>query len=133
MIESGKKLFEEGRYEESFKVFKQIGQDENQLNSDRAGAYHMMGVLVNFSPGLSEYEDESGLEYYKMALQFDEDISTLLNITSSFGESPDMHQDIQVFKSAYDRLMDRKSELDAEELKILKKKYILMKKLEQGK
>lgn len=134
MIEIGNKLLKEGRYQEAFKIFKQIGQDENQSNLDRAHAYRMMGVLLMFSPDLSEYEDESGLEYYKIALQFnDKDIDILFSIASTFGESPDMHQDMQAFKSAYANLMNRKSELDFEELEILKKKYHLMQKIERKK
>ena len=54
MFEIGKKLFEEGYYQEAFKIFKQIGLNENQSRIDRANSYHMMGVLVGFSPDLSD-------------------------------------------------------------------------------
>ncbi len=132
MLETGEKLFEEGRYQEAFEIFKQIGEDEHQSSIHRADAYHMMGILVNFSPDLSAYEDESGLEYYKIALQFnDKDIDILLNIVRGFGESPNMHQDVEALKSVYKTLMSRKSELDIEDLKTLKEKYLLMQKLER--
>ena len=47
----------------------------------------MMGILVRgFDPSLAPGDDESGLEYYKAALAFDEDdLGVLANIAGSFG------------------------------------------------
>lgn len=123
-------MFMEGNGEEAFWIFSQIAVDELRNNAERADAYNMMGVIVNGIAPHLDLEDESGLKYYKKALLLDPDnIGALLNIIGSFGMSPNMHRDVDVFLDTYNRLMNKKEELEYEDKKMIERKYELGKQL----
>ena len=91
----------------------------------------MMGLIIEcFDPGLSNTDDESGLEYYKLGLELIPDHKWLLiGIIRSFGDYFPYHTDIIEFKKAYNILLN--NQFDDDILQMIKRKYALMQKMEQ--
>ena len=128
---ANKLLLDEHKFEEAFKAFEEIALDESKSKVERADAFHMLGLTVScFAPYLDE--DESGLKFFKKAVELDPDnFSALVHIAEGFGPLPCDHQDINSFKMAADKLLSQKESkerLSKRQInRILEKKKIIEK------
>lgn len=95
LFEEAEQLFYHSSYDEAFTEFQNIAQNRSFHKSLRAEAYNMQGVIIaGFAPYLSNNEDESGLEYFKAALDLDErNLGAALNILGGYQTSPTGHND----------------------------------------
>ncbi|MBE9041838.1 hypothetical protein IQ235_13715 [Oscillatoriales cyanobacterium LEGE 11467] len=102
IFEEADKLLDRASHEEAFLAFKEIAQNQILEKSIRAEAYNMMGVIIaEPAPDLSKNEDESGLEYFKAALELDENnLGAALNILEGYRTSPTGHSDRESVKLA---------------------------------
>lgn len=102
-------LYDKRDFDNSFKAFKQLAENESFTKEERADAYNMMGIIISFV-SYSDYTNmtigEIELLFFKKAVLLDPYcIGALLNIISSFGtESLGMHRDKEVFIQAYEVL-----------------------------
>lgn len=105
-------LAESGEYEQAFQAFKEIEKQNPQDPKLRAYCIARMGDLIVPCPWLTEYDDESGLEYFKRAIAITEECGPAwVGVLSSYDELPPGHQDIDLVKEARKRLasVDRES------------------------
>jgi hypothetical protein len=102
----GEQYFESRQYDFAFDIFRKIANDETADKVLRANSFNLMGVIISgFAPHLDK-EDESGLKYFKKAIELDPDhIGALLNIVDTFGKLPSMHSDHLAFHLAYKKLV----------------------------
>jgi hypothetical protein len=120
--EFAEEMFDQGLYKESFAIFKKIALDENLKNAVRGDAYNMLGAIMCFDPSVDP-EDESGLKYFSKALELDpENIGALFNIVTNFGSSPNNHENVDLFNLAVNRLLEMKSKLSVDDIRILNEK-----------
>lgn len=106
VYEEAKKLIDQGNYQKAYLLLKQIVNNIAYSAEDRSDALNMLGVIATcYFLDLNEYEDESGLPYFKKAIEiYSENIGALSNILNSFGKETYQHRDSKSFVEAFDTL-----------------------------
>ena len=99
-------LFNDRFYEESFAMFNTIASDKKVSLELRAESCNMIGLIIQMAaPYLAKGDDESGLYYFKKALELDsKNISAALNIIATYDNSPTDHKNAVATKIAYECL-----------------------------
>jgi hypothetical protein len=124
-FDEAENLFEKGCYEEAFTAFANIAENSEYDLSLRSDAYNMMGVIISgSSPYLSD-SDESGLLYFKIALQINpENLGAAFNIIETYDSDPTGHQDKEIVRIACKSLEDNFGDkLSEHEKELVEKAY----------
>ena len=130
-LKKAKILFFQNKYDESFELFNIIALDKSIDKIERSNSFNMLGVIIIGPCPYLDPEDETGLKYFKKALELDpENLGALFNVTATFGTSPNMHRNSKLFMFAYNKLLMKKAILTEQDKKSLNEKFELMKKLE---
>ncbi|WP_347067852.1 hypothetical protein [Flavobacterium sp. WV_118_3] len=104
MFNEAEDLFTKGNFITSFNLFKSLTESSEFTDLEKAEAFNMMGVIILFDP-LIDIEDETGLKYFKKALELDdENVGALLNVVENFGLSVNNHKDTVFFNFALSQL-----------------------------
>ncbi|WP_154656445.1 hypothetical protein [Flavobacterium suncheonense] len=104
MFDKAEDFFDKGDFLASFNHFKSITENDKFDNLEKADAFNMMGVIILFDP-MIDIEDETGLKYFRKALELDdENVGALLNVIENFGLSVNNHKDVILFDFAIGQL-----------------------------
>lgn len=118
----GDDFFEKDDFINAFNEYNKVIDDCFFIEDDDISeAYNMLGLISVIESRVNTL-DETGLFYFKKALEFNsENISALTNIINCFGESFQDHKDIEITKESISKLKSLKFEFSNIELEKINK------------
>lgn len=101
----GNEFFEKNDFVKAFDEYNKVVDNCSLVDADDiAEAYNMLGLISVIETRVDTL-DETGLFYFKKALEFNpENISALTNIINCFGDYSQDHKDIEITKIAIKKL-----------------------------
>ena len=122
IIDVADKAFRELNFKLSFELIYGMITHQQLTNIEKSDAYNQLGNLIQFDPNLDN-EDEIGLKYYSKAIELNtKNEAALLNIISTFGSSPNCHQNTKLLKYAYEQLVEIEYNFTLFDLESIEKK-----------
>ena len=114
-------LIEQGAYDQSVHLLKQIVADPKCANDAKADALQMLGAMTQVDP--TAVGDDCALPYYKRALELcPNHLWALHGIVATFGDHFPDHQDVAAVKHALEQLKPRLDELGRSGAEVVRSK-----------
>lgn len=123
-------IFKSGDYISAFDAFRALTERDIALNEDVSDAFNMMGVSILMDTNIDNWGDESGLVFFKKALEYNPlNTGALFNVIECFGLAVNSHRDIVMLDAAVKKLTEMQYNFSNEEKLMIHSKNMLKSQL----